>query len=192
MTVICEPASGEMMEFFRGMCKGIYLDGECFAFAIALHQGLNWQMVGLIVSGEIRHIAVRNPADNGLFDARGSVIEEEFGRPFGAKPPYELRNVGERELYDAQSVQDISVRRARRMAEILWPDFPWENSMKSKIRAFAKDLEKISQKHGLWIRAMVPAFPPLLDEGYGDEGGYVVCPAGDGATYSINRHLNKT
>lgn len=172
------------------MCRGVYLHGECYAFSIALHRGLGWPIIGLVCDNEVRHALVRNPDDNNLYyDARGKVCEANLQLPLRISPPYELRDIEEQDLYAIRPIQPMSIMRAMRIAQLLWPDMAWLNSVHSHLLAFAKDLEAISRKHGLWIRAAVPGCPPMIAEAGGDEGGYIFKPTDDSITYSLDRYL---
>lgn len=180
-------------ETIRDLCIGIFLDGECYAFATALSVGLGWPMIGLMDGKVIRHVVVQDH-DGNLHDARGLIKEEEFGLggPFGLKPPYDLRKVSASDLVrdgESSEVRANTVRRARMMAETIWPELPWRNSFAARATAFADELETLSKKHGLWIRSPVPAAAPLLAISHDDEDGYTLRPTIDGITFTIDRRL---
>jgi hypothetical protein len=82
------------------------------------------------------------------------------------------------------------IKRAWQLAEVMWPDLPWIDTTTAKVVAFADELEELCRKHGLWIYGGVPADPPRLYLGGGDEGGYELFPTIDGSTHTINRYLN--
>jgi hypothetical protein len=159
-----------------------YLEGECYAFAIALHQGLGWPVCGIIVDTTIRHAGVRAP-DGRIHDIRGLLTEAEFATHFT------LREVSMEELYATRPIDDHSIAHARRLAETLWPELPWISSYVMRVQAFADELEALSRAHGLWIRGDVPASPPLLYTSSGEEGGYRVRPIVDGSSYTITRYF---
>ena len=173
------------------MNEGGFLYGECYAFAIALHQGLGWPIVGLYVESHADHAGVRSP-DGIIFDIRGSLSEEEFGALY-AKPPYDIREISEEKLRVGWTcpryTAEYSIQRARRIAEVLWPELPWKETRITKIIAFADELEALCRKHKFWIRATVPASPPPLATEEGAEGGYRLRPTIDGITYTIDRYL---
>lgn len=188
MAVICKPDK-EVFEFVRGLCKSIFLDGECYAFAVALHRGLGWPILGLMCNNEIRHAFLHpvNVSSDVFFDARGYVSEEKLGKPFGADLPYELRQIDEKNLYDIRPILESSINKARQFAEIIWSTLPWKGGTRAnKILAFSKELEALSRKYSLWIRGTFPGTPPLLAEGCGDES-YSLKIMPDGLTYSFNR-----
>ncbi|HEY0947996.1 MAG TPA: hypothetical protein VGE53_00690 [Candidatus Paceibacterota bacterium] len=175
------------MEFLTFRFQLPYLEGECYAFAIALNQGLGWPLVGLMKGDEIWHAGVRAP--NGkIYDARGPLTEEAFGGHF-MPPPHVIREVTEAELRATRPIADFSVQQARQFAEVNWPALPWQESLASRIEAFASDLEVLSRKHGFWIDGPVPASLPLIIPGEGDEGGYELRLTVDGMKYTINRYL---
>ncbi len=173
---------------------GGFLHGDCYAFAIALHQGLGWQIVGLIRNEQgrdrIRHVAVRNP-DGRLFDIRGYIEDEEMGTPFSYEPPHDIRDVAVSDLEAEAHTQPYTIERARRVAETLWPELPWKETFASRVVAYADEIEAISRKHGFWIYAPLPnpnSAPPLAI-GEGDEGGYDLRPTIGGFNYLISRYL---
>ena len=174
---------------FQELCEGMYFEGECYAFAIALRQGLGWPIVGLMHKGVVRHAVVRKPEDGTLFDARGPITEiEELGRPFQVPQPYELRELKEDDLLAIRPVHERSIARARDIAEKIWPDLPWNDSSLARARQFAQELEALSRKYDIWLRAPVPATPPILVVAEGDEGGYTLSPSLN-ALYTIDRIL---
>jgi hypothetical protein len=191
MTTQINKIDTESREVLHQQCLAIYLDGECYAFATALHQGLGWPMIGLMNGEVIRHVAVRDPTGT-LHDVRGPISEEELGKPFDVSLPYTLREVKVEELVRDKEPPERrigSVNFARRMAEKIWPDLPWIDSEAKRISTFADALEVLCQEHGLWIRAPYPASKPVLEVGHGDEAGYTVYPTDDGLAYTIDRRL---
>ncbi len=173
----------------RDLCLSLYLDDECYAFATALHQGLDWPILGLMNGEEIRHAVVQDP-DGVLHDARGPLTEEELGDPFAVFPPYDLRPITMDDLRrkgEPSIVREGSVRNARKLAEMLWPELPWIGSLAARVRAFADELEALSRKHKLWIRASVPAVPPIIADGDDAESGYLVNPVSSTLSFTIDR-----
>lgn len=169
------------------MIEGRCLDGECYAFAIALSRGLNWQIIGLMKKKNvIRHAALVD--SSGMYwDARGLITHSELGKPFGISPPYNLRQITEKDLITARPISEIDIDSISRKAQAIWPDLPWrKNTLKSKVLAFAEDLERISRKHSLWIYGSVPTSLPTIAEGEKDEVGYRVKTNLDGS-YTISR-----
>jgi len=180
---------GEHGERLHGMSRGHFLDGECYAFATALHQGLGWKMLGLRQGDTIRHVVVTNTRGK-YFDARGFISEEELGTPFGLVPPHDLYEVTENDLgRDGETIEarECSVRIARQIAEALWPKLPWKESFASRASAFADDLETLSRKHRIWIMPPVPASPPVLAESFDREGGYELRPTEGAFSFTIDR-----
>jgi hypothetical protein len=168
-----------------GMFGSIFLDGECYAFAIALHQGLGCPLIGLMEGDVIRHAGVRCP-NGGIRDVRGELTEDNFGDHF-LSAPHLIRDISIDELYLTRPIDEISIMRARRLAEAAWPDLPWIQSLAKNMKAFTDELEKLSRKHGIWIRSCVPASPPHLSYGDDAESGYELLPALDGGGFTINR-----
>jgi hypothetical protein len=191
MTTQISELNAESHDVLHRQCLAIYLDGECYAFATALHEGLGWPMIGLMDGDVIRHVAATDP--NGvLHDVRGPISEKEFGEPFDFRPPYDLQEVSVGKLVRAGKTKEKrvgSVKFARRWAEKLWPTLPWLDSEAMRITNFGDELEALSRKHGLWIRAPYPASKPVLATGEGDEAGYGVYLSDDGISYAIDRRL---
>lgn len=186
MTTTYKTLEPENYEGLRELITGVFLEGECYAFAIALYRGTDWPMTGLMENRVVRHAVVRDP--KGVFhDARGAVNEEELGRPFGFSPPYVLKPVSEEELFSIKPVTEFTIDFASRKAQILWPDLPWKpDTLKIKIRSFAEELENLSRKYGLWVRGYSPGMPPLVAEECGKEKGYELGFTLDGS-HTINR-----
>lgn len=173
-------------------CLSVYLDGECYAFATALHEGLGWGIYGLMQGETIRHAVVKNPDIGRFFDARGFWMysKSEMGGPF-QMTDFEMRAIDAQDLIrpeESPEARSYSVERARVLAETLWPELPWKESTASKMAAFIEELEALSRKHGIWIRAPLPAAPAALTVGEGDEGGYTIC-AGLAGVFTMNRHF---
>ena len=182
----------EDWNFLHDLFLQIHLDGECYALAIALYEGLGWPIMGLMEGEVIRHAAVLSP-DGRFFDARGFVSEQEFGRPFGKTAPYDLRTVSPEQLTREGEPEERKagvVASARRMAETLWPELPWKTTGVARLIAFADALELLCRRHGLWIRGPYPTMRPVLAVGYDDEGGYCLEAMADGQTFTIDRYLS--
>lgn len=184
--------SGEFAEYLRDMCIGMYLDGQCYEFAIALHNGLGWPMVGIranyLGKDTVRHAVVRHPNGN-FFDARGEVTtEEELVAPFGLDRYY-LVNVTEGDLRAVRLVESYNIETSRRIAEARFPLLPWSISQRARYKEFADGLEALSLKTGVWIRGSVPASAPVLADSGGDEEGYTLRQTAEGLGYTINRRF---
>lgn len=188
-TLIREPDI-EGHETLQAMCTGTYLDGECYLFAVAVAWATDWPIVGLMEGEIIRHAVLRAP-DGRFFDARGFITEEELGASFGHRPPYDLRDLEPEALLDLRPMNAIIVKSAERMAQAVWPELPWKSSFRNRIAAYAKALELVSEAHGFWIRAVVPAAAPVIAPSEGDEGGYAITPTADGLTFTIERYFKR-
>lgn len=178
----------EERESLRAMAESIYLDGECYAFAIALHRGLGWQMRALRTD-TIRHVLLRDARDGSFWDVRGRVKLKDIGTPFGIQEFGLLDPVGESDLFAIRRVDDLSISRAAWMAQALWPHLPWKDGVMQKYAAFLRELELLSQKHGVYLYASLPTAWPVLTEAAGGEVGYAFKPSVTGPSYFINRQL---
>ena len=163
MAVILRPLHETDQESLLSMCTAFFLQGECYAFAIALHRGLGWPIVGLMRGEVIEHALIQRP-DGLLHDSRGPLLREDrkLGQPFGFTPPYEMRVVSEKDLLAVRPVGELSIKRASLFAEALWPTFAWKGGFQEQVLAFAKELEELSRRHRIWIRATYPTTPPMI------------------------------
>jgi hypothetical protein len=160
MTVVVNSLSEDERTELRHSFGSIYIDGECYAFALALNRGLNWPLIGLISENTVRHAGVRAP--NGqILDVRGFQDEERFAWHY-TLPPYVIEFIDEAQLRAIRPIDETIIRRARNLAETLFPDLPWLTSTAERLRAFAKELEILSRKHGVWIYGNTPSTHPLL------------------------------
>lgn len=173
----------------RAICPE-YLNGECYAFAIALHRGLGWPIVGIMHGDVPCHAGVRSP-EGMIYDVRGPVSDEKFAEDInGLSRPFEIREITTEALLAQRPVSDGSIMCAARMAQVFWPNLGWkEDTQISRTRAFVEELERISRKHGVWIRAPYPTAKPVLTVGYGDEKGYSLEPSDTCSEYFIDRLL---
>ena len=179
----------------RVLCEisfATYLHGGCYYFALALHEGLGWPLVGLMKNGRIDHAAVRSPSGK-FCDVRGFTSENKFGKPFGYTPPHDIRDITSQNLMRSEElgiIRDQNVQRARQVAEALWPKLPWKDSLAARVAAFAEGLEALSRRHKLWVRSAIPTARPLIAKGEDDEAGYELHPTVDGITFTIDRLLS--
>ena len=192
MTTIVKPLENIARDPLHQMCLNMFLDGECYAFAIALHQGLGWPIIGLMEGNVIRHALIKQR--DALRDARGTMVKEEalLGAPFGHKPPYDLQLITVADLTERRPVAEMSIKLARRLAESIWPELPWKDSAESRATAFIDELEALSRKHGIWIRSPYATTRPLLAPSDNkDEGGYVLTFTNDGVAFTFDRYFKE-
>lgn len=165
-----------------------FVHGGCYEFAIALHEGLAWPLVGLVDGDKIPHVGVRSP-EGRLFDARGYVSKRNFAAPFGQSADL-IREVSLAELTANYQPNQRGISRVRQIAETLWPDLPWlGETFAGRVEAFTDELEMLCRKHGLWITGSVPADPPLIEQGDGTEGGYIITPTAEAAHFTLERYF---
>ncbi len=173
------------------LALGAYLDGECYAFAVAVSQGLGWPMLGLMAKDVPRHVVLQTPVAGTYFDVRGMLSsEKEAAGPFGLELPLTIKPVTASDLCRVRPINKFWVARTRRMAEMIWPNLPWKESLSEKVRAFLEGLEQLSTKHGLYIRSMFPTAQPVLSESDSSEAGYVCEPTDDGLAFMFDRKLS--
>ena len=169
----------EDAQFVQDMLLATCLDGQCYELAIALHRGTGLPLVGLWsatasgddgVPGTWRHAAV---AYGGCYvDARGPVSQGDLGKPFGGTEPWDVRPICEDDLRRVRRVPEGTVDAMGRLAQAAWPDLPWKpESFQGRMEAFLADLEALSRRHRVWIRAPYPAARPVLALGDDDESG---------------------
>ncbi len=192
MTTHVVHLQGESLDTIRSLATSAFLDGECYAFAIALNRNLGWPIIGLMDDNGIpRHALVHSRSHGILFDVRGSftVHEQELGRPFSFRPPYNLQKLTENDLLRVRPVHERTISYALRMAEIIMPDLPWKESRMIRARQFCDELETLCRKHGFWIRSPVPTARPILCETADDEDGYTLRWTDCGMQFIIDRRL---
>jgi hypothetical protein len=179
------PLSPDAIEELRASFGAIFADGQCYAFATALHLGTGWPLVGLMDGEVIRHAGVRG--ENGLiYDVRSAFTDEDFGRDY-LSPPYVIRDLSEADLWDTYPIDDEAISQSRRLAEVLYPALPWQDSLEARMFAFGSALEKLSRKHRIWVRAAYPTARPHLSLGDGEETGYELFYTADGHGLTFDR-----
>lgn len=188
MSITFEKLSKENWESLHSITLGLYLDGQCYEFAAALHRGLGWPMVGFMKDSIIRHALVKSRYGK-LWDVRGPVDQDKIGIPFGIKGPYDIKPITEDDLRNTRDVAEEAIERASLFAEALWPELSWrKHTFRRKATSFVAELETLCRKHGIWIRAPFPAHRIVLDKICGDEKGFRFSPALDGQ-YFFDREL---
>ena len=177
--------SEEGVKFLADMLK-CTIHGQCYYFALALHRGLEWTLVGLMEGETVVHAGVRSP-EGKFWDGRGEISVDEFVRPFTRDDSWVISEVTEVMLV-RKIVQEHLVEYFQKKAQGVWPELPWKTtSCQEQISSFADELEALSRKHGLWIYGSIPTMLPMVAEGYGDEAGYEITMQANGDSYTINR-----
>ncbi|MFZ2887196.1 MAG: hypothetical protein WA021_05250 [Minisyncoccia bacterium] len=191
MTTVFKPlssTSGEDTEL-QELHMHMFLQGACYEFSLAMYQGLGWPMVGLMKGNVIWHTGVRAP-DGPIWDIRGPLSEEEFSERYAISPE-KIRTIATDELSAIRPLEDRAIVLARGLAEKIWPELPWLDSLQSKVVAFADELEALSRKHGFWITGLSATQLPRLYVGDADEGGYEVHANPLPFAYSITRYFKQ-
>ncbi|MCF7816032.1 MAG: hypothetical protein K9M10_01175 [Candidatus Pacebacteria bacterium] len=168
-----------------------FLDGDCYAFALAVSEGTKWPMVGLFEGSVARHACIKTP-DGMFFDARGFVTNEDIGAPFGLSTPHNMKLVFPNDLIrEGETKERVTwaIARARTFAETLWPNLPWDTSHVDKVRGFIDELEILCLRHGFYISAQIPGMPPMVVPIDGNEDGYTATQLIDGRQYSLMRRF---
>ena len=178
----------EDFEGLHAMALGLFLHGQCYEFAIAMHRATGWPIVGLMKESVIEHAGVKGH-NNTFYDCRGANTPEDFSKEFDLTPD-DIQIITEAHLYQTRKISESSIRSAARIAQALWPDLPWKpNTIHSRIAAFMEDLERLSREHNLWIRSTVPGCLPVISEGDDLEGGYSFSPTSTSNAYVMDRYL---
>ncbi len=187
-TVLVQPHE-EDITMARELWIPMFVHGECFAFAKALHRGLGWPIMGILRDGAVVHAVVRRP-DGDFQDARGVVSEAELGAPFDMMPPYDLRPFREDELCISSQKHERTIQIAAGVAAMFWPDLPWKpESRLPQMIQFVNELETLCSKHKFWLRSTSPTHPIIVDTAVGSEKGYTLEPLLIGFGYALNRRL---
>lgn len=167
-----------------------FLEPECYAYAIALSRTLGWTICGVMKGDRIEHALLKT--SEGFIDYRGiffAADDVRLGMPFGLGVPYEFRVVYEEDLFATRPVPEHYILSARAVAEALHPEYPWPNPVNRRMRCFADELEALSRKHNIWIRANLPTQPPILSLADGGEVGYDLQVLVGGQQCTLNRRL---
>ncbi len=168
--------------------KGLFLHGQCYEFAIAIHRATGWSLVGLMKESVIEHAGVRGH-DGLIYDSRGANTSEDFSKEFNLTPD-NVQTIVEKDLYATRKIFEGSIRLASRIAQSLWPELPWRpNTLHSRMIAFMEDLERLSYDHNLWIRSTIPGCRPVISEGDDLEGGYFFSPTVTASAYVMDRYF---
>lgn len=185
------PLRGDDMDAVRSIAQSMYLDGECYAFAIAVSRGTGLPIVGLMEDALPRHALVYHRNKNTFVDVRGehTMHSPELGRPFGHRPRYHLKEIPEEQLYSVRPIGERSIEYARKYADIILPGLPWKDSRTVRAKAFCDELEALCRRHGYWLRSQAPGMKPVLSEAHGDEAGYTIEPTATGMDFVIDRRL---
>jgi hypothetical protein len=179
---------------------GGFLHGMCYEFAIGMSRKIDWPIVGLInhdapKAVQIEHVGLKTP-DGLIHDIRGPLDEEKFSEPFRTGSRYTIEIVSIQDLYDSRRInkKEISerdVKCAEHICEIIWPALPWRESCVEKLKSFLDEVEALSRKYGLWIRAPFPGVQPVIGTQFGDEDGYIARSTEEGNAFTFDRKLDK-
>ncbi len=171
---------------------GEYLHGKCYVWAAATQRLTGWSMVALRTEAhDYFHVGARDP-EGRLFDARGFVASpEEFGRPFQANPPLDLREVSLEQLRAIRPVEDVAIEQVMQRIAVIWPEIVKTHSpQRERVEAFVKELEALSERHGVYLRAPYPSARIMFALYSVEEekpAGYDVQPTLDGNGFSLDR-----
>lgn len=187
-TVFTVPNEKEI-RLIQEMYVPMFLNGECLAFAKALHRSLGWPIVGLMRDGRIVHAAVKRP-DGAFHDARGIVERDNLGRPFEVSPPLDIRPFREEELCRKSRKHELMIKTAEHVAVALWPDLPWkQDSALARMLAFVDALDKLCQEHQFSLWSASETHPIIVSPAVGDEAGYKVRPLASSVGFALERRL---
>ncbi|MFA5777104.1 MAG: hypothetical protein WC906_01540 [Parcubacteria group bacterium] len=174
-------------DFRLMLSSSIY--GQCYNFALALHRGLGWPLIGLIVDPVIIHAGVLS-SEGKIWDGRGEISEADFVEPFVEGEAYIIKEIKEEDLTHEPKVKETTIDFFLEKAQLVWPELPWKQAtFMEKVKTFADELEALSRKYKLWISGTLPVAPPAIFKGCDDETGYAVKLSADGNAFFINRML---
>lgn len=166
-----------------------FLHGECYAFAIALHRKLGWDIVGLMKDGIPEHVVLKTFMGQ-FFDARGPVTEPELFSEY-PRTAHTLQTVSEELLYKVRGdVAEEAIAHAIVFAEAAWPSLPWGATRAHRMHVFLDALEQLSKQHGIWIYGTTVTSRPLLEIA-ADAEGYTLHPLFDGKTFALERRIRQ-
>lgn len=191
MTVTIEPMATEEREHLLTIITSSYLHGSCYELAWALHEGLGWPLYGLTGPDGYEHAFVGVPEEPETFyDARGQITAADVFGTFARRNNEEIRDITTADLEAVRPVLRHSIDSARKMAEAVWPDLPWQNSHAAQMQAFLEDLERLCRKHGVFLREPYPASAPILYPMDGEEAGFRAQPLGMGDQFALRRSFS--
>jgi hypothetical protein len=157
---------------------GGYLHGKCFIFALAVSRGTGEQLVAVETHSGIVHAGVRT-AGGMCKDIRGTMDERSFAEPF-VSGDHVVRQTSEEELLrvslaaNGEPIREDVIERARIHAESAWPTWPWKESHLQNVLQFAEELSLLCKKHGVWLREMYPATPPIIYKSDGEMEDFII------------------
>jgi hypothetical protein len=172
------------------LAKSRFLNGECDAFAIALHRGLGWHLYALRTrDNPYRHVFVRSTPGE-CYDVRGSVPLTQISQGIGLEQNYSVVATTERDLIEVAKTQEGSIATALQMAQAMWPDLQWlPNTTLRKTEMFVVELEALLRKHGLGmcLPNMGVNLETLEDPG---DTHYYFTPIRCGGKFSLRRKID--
>lgn len=135
------------------VARNVYLKERegAIVFATALYDGLKWPILALMDGETVKHAGVRGP-DGMFYDVRGPVSGRRLGKVFGCMPPYNLQGLSAGDLFQRTGLNygkfEQDVHQARRIAEILWPEWPWDKfGPTERGKAFAAEYQALCRKY---------------------------------------------
>lgn len=180
-------------EMLKSILLGVFLDGLCYEFAIAVHNMTRWPIFSILHGGEVRH-AFLKPNPRQYFDARGFVKRKDLATPFENLPRggrLYIKPISPSELMDLRTIDSESVRSAMEYAEKVWPEILGEFSRPQQIHKFLQQLNALCLQHKVWIRSPFPNAKPIICDATGDEAGFEANPLATGNEWVFDRLLKE-
>ena len=162
--------------------------GACLELALALHEGLGWQLMQIETDGAIRQCCVQQP-DGVLFDLLRPMEPENLEVRFG--PDHFVRAVAADWVKREYEVSTDAIAQAHWWAWCVRPDLPWQSDPSQQYADFAAELDQLCRKHGVYLRASLTTQPMVVAPLNGGELGFTICPTPNSVrpSFTIERRL---
>lgn len=153
----------------RELLAGVYMQGRCSAFAIAVARRTGWGLVAIWDGDALLHSGSRLP-DGRVAHALGIVSEAEFAAGWRGR----VADCDERAMLAAHPQTEDEIRKAGLHADMML-ELPGTCAGVEAYRAFAADLAALCDRHGIYLRGDMPSGAGIVAyPAYGDEAGFDV------------------
>jgi hypothetical protein len=171
LRVRTKPLSVEMHQDLRRQCEEAYLRSLSYEFALGISRRTGLPLIGMVHDGIVLHAGVRDTQGK-FFDARGPVDDCDMAELFPEASHIVIRNITVDDMRCAREVSESIANRAACMAQLVWPDLPWNDQSESRrILRFAEHLFDLCKDHGYFVRCG----PDMSMQVYPTDGREVAC-----------------